>query len=77
MPTVPITVYVTLGPEVHEQMFRSGGQSDAKPPVFSSQASMVLVYGTHCKDERLKGFEPRTCGVGGSRWASQINVTNE
>ncbi|GFY33336.1 hypothetical protein TNCV_1897881 [Trichonephila clavipes] len=29
-----------LGTEVQEQMFRSGGQSDAKPPVFSPQASL-------------------------------------
>ncbi|GFX29326.1 hypothetical protein TNCV_3218601 [Trichonephila clavipes] len=28
-----------LGAEVHEQMSRSGGQSEAKPPVFSPQAS--------------------------------------
>ncbi|GFV93604.1 hypothetical protein TNCV_1989161 [Trichonephila clavipes] len=41
---MPISVYVTLGPEVHEQMFRSGGQSDAKPPVLSSQASLVFIY---------------------------------
>ncbi|GFX15298.1 hypothetical protein TNCV_3302281 [Trichonephila clavipes] len=26
-----------MGPEVHEQMFRSGGQFDAKPLVLSSQ----------------------------------------
>ncbi|GFW24060.1 transposable element Tc3 transposase [Trichonephila clavipes] len=30
-----------LGPEVHEQMFRSGRQSDSKPPVLSSHASLV------------------------------------
>ncbi|GFW76665.1 hypothetical protein TNCV_4943821 [Trichonephila clavipes] len=35
---------MTLGPRVHEQMFRSGGQSDARPPVLSSQASLVLIY---------------------------------
>ncbi|GFW61364.1 uncharacterized protein TNCV_4136821 [Trichonephila clavipes] len=29
---------------VHVQMFRSSGQPDAKPPVFSSQASLVLIY---------------------------------
>ncbi|GFW36690.1 hypothetical protein TNCV_1956901 [Trichonephila clavipes] len=29
--------------EVFEQMFRSGGQSDVKPPVFSSQASMSFL----------------------------------
>ncbi|GFX93585.1 hypothetical protein TNCV_1587621 [Trichonephila clavipes] len=28
MPTVPISVYMTLDPEVQEQMFRSSGQSD-------------------------------------------------
>ncbi|GFW31488.1 hypothetical protein TNCV_1288351 [Trichonephila clavipes] len=33
-----------MGPEVHGQMFRSGGRSDAKPPVLSSQASLVLIY---------------------------------
>ncbi|GFX99875.1 uncharacterized protein TNCV_259121 [Trichonephila clavipes] len=44
MPTVSNSVYATLGPEVHEQMFRSGGQSDTKPPVLSFQASLVLVY---------------------------------
>ncbi|GFW11402.1 hypothetical protein TNCV_3809211 [Trichonephila clavipes] len=32
-PTVPNSVYVTLGPEVHEQMFRLCGQSAVKPPV--------------------------------------------
>ncbi|GFV50206.1 bestrophin homolog [Trichonephila clavipes] len=42
--TVPISVYLTLDPEVHEQMFRSGGQPDVKPPVLSSQASLVLIY---------------------------------
>ncbi|GFY00785.1 hypothetical protein TNCV_2141771 [Trichonephila clavipes] len=29
-----------LGPEVHEQKFQSGGQSDEKPPVLSSQAGL-------------------------------------
>ncbi|GFX86803.1 uncharacterized protein TNCV_3750761 [Trichonephila clavipes] len=43
-PTVPISVYITLDPEVHDQMCRSGGQSDAKPPVLSSQASLVLLF---------------------------------
>ncbi|GFT13926.1 hypothetical protein TNCV_2615701 [Trichonephila clavipes] len=40
-PTVPNLVYTTLGPEVHEQMFQSGGPSDAKPPLLSSQASVA------------------------------------
>ncbi|GFW56253.1 hypothetical protein TNCV_1877731 [Trichonephila clavipes] len=26
------------------QMFQSSGQSDVKPPVFSSQANLVLIY---------------------------------
>ncbi|GFS90153.1 hypothetical protein TNCV_508141 [Trichonephila clavipes] len=33
-----------LGPEVHEKMFQSGGQSDAKTPVLNSQACLVLIY---------------------------------
>ncbi|GFV24398.1 hypothetical protein TNCV_2005811 [Trichonephila clavipes] len=37
-------VFVTLGAEVHKQMFRSGGQSDAKSSLFSSQASLILIY---------------------------------
>ncbi|GFV42479.1 hypothetical protein TNCV_289661 [Trichonephila clavipes] len=36
-----ISVHVSLDPEVHEQMFRAGGQSDAKPPVLSSQAILL------------------------------------
>ncbi|GFW42639.1 hypothetical protein TNCV_257001 [Trichonephila clavipes] len=46
-PPVPNSVPVTLDPEVHEQMFRSGGQPDAKPPVLNSQASLVLILSTH------------------------------
>ncbi|GFS59909.1 HTH_Tnp_Tc3_2 domain-containing protein [Trichonephila clavipes] len=42
-PTVSISVCVILDPEVHERMFRSGGQSGTKPPVLSSQASLVLI----------------------------------
>ncbi|GFT96281.1 hypothetical protein TNCV_3907141 [Trichonephila clavipes] len=37
MPTVPSSVYASLGPEVHEQIFRSVGQSEAELPVLSSQ----------------------------------------
>ncbi|GFX18144.1 hypothetical protein TNCV_1578231 [Trichonephila clavipes] len=33
-----------LGTEVHEQMFRSGGQSDTKLPMFSPQVSLVVIY---------------------------------
>ncbi|GFW19840.1 uncharacterized protein TNCV_3561431 [Trichonephila clavipes] len=40
----PTSTFVTLGAGVHVQMFRTSGQSDAKPPVFSSQASLVLIY---------------------------------
>ncbi|GFX21572.1 hypothetical protein TNCV_1399861 [Trichonephila clavipes] len=43
-PAVPNTVYATLGPEVHEQMFWSGSQPDTKRPVLSFQASLVLIY---------------------------------
>ncbi|GFX57607.1 hypothetical protein TNCV_2675931 [Trichonephila clavipes] len=34
----------SLDTGVHVQMFRSSGQSDGKPPVFSSQSSLVLIY---------------------------------
>ncbi|GFU29749.1 hypothetical protein TNCV_4745741 [Trichonephila clavipes] len=37
-------IYVTLGTGMHVQMFRSSDQSDAKPPAFSSQASLLLIY---------------------------------
>ncbi|GFX53259.1 uncharacterized protein TNCV_362531 [Trichonephila clavipes] len=33
-----------LGAEVHEQMPRSGGQSEARPQCLSPQASLVLIY---------------------------------
>ncbi|GFV37365.1 cullin-4A [Trichonephila clavipes] len=49
-------------------MIPSSGQSDAKPPVFSSQANLVVIYRP---TEDLKGWvdlahpglEPRTCDV--------------
>ncbi|GFU42255.1 hypothetical protein TNCV_4554321 [Trichonephila clavipes] len=37
-----MSVYVPLGLEVSEQVFRSVGKSDAKPPVLSSQASLMF-----------------------------------
>ncbi|GFU92613.1 hypothetical protein TNCV_4795411 [Trichonephila clavipes] len=43
-PTVPNSVYATLGLDVHEQIFRSDGQLDAKLPALSSQASLILIY---------------------------------
>ncbi|GFU89405.1 hypothetical protein TNCV_1783871 [Trichonephila clavipes] len=43
MPTVLNSVCATSGPEVHVQMFRSGVQSDLKPPVLSYQASLVVI----------------------------------
>ncbi|GFT42398.1 hypothetical protein TNCV_1786781 [Trichonephila clavipes] len=66
--TVPIPVFMTLDTEVQEQMFRSGGQSDAKHPVFSSQASLVLIYRPIEKRNAeltlpSPEFEPWTCGV--------------
>ncbi|GFU06218.1 hypothetical protein TNCV_4765231 [Trichonephila clavipes] len=38
MVSVPNSVYATLS---SEQMFQSGGQSDTKPPVLSSEASLL------------------------------------
>ncbi|GFT28845.1 hypothetical protein TNCV_3585581 [Trichonephila clavipes] len=43
-PTVPISVFMTLGTEVHQQIFQSGGQSDQKPTVLSFQGSLALIY---------------------------------
>ncbi|GFS90283.1 uncharacterized protein TNCV_508921 [Trichonephila clavipes] len=51
-PTVPISVFVTLGTKVHEQMFRSGGQYDTKTPVFSSQAILFQQDGATCHTAR-------------------------
>ncbi|GFV72661.1 hypothetical protein TNCV_411801 [Trichonephila clavipes] len=44
-PTVLISLYVTFDAEVTKQIFRLGVQPDAlSPPVFSSPASLVLIY---------------------------------
>ncbi|GFU95588.1 hypothetical protein TNCV_3332551 [Trichonephila clavipes] len=60
---LPISIYVTDA-GVHMQMFRSSGQSDAKPTVFSSQESLILIYRPKAESTlRSPGFEPRTCGV--------------
>ncbi|GFW35394.1 uncharacterized protein TNCV_2611931 [Trichonephila clavipes] len=43
-----------LGAELHEQMSRSGGQSDARPPVFKSPSKLDTHLPTHySRDERL------------------------
>ncbi|GFT88670.1 transposable element Tcb1 transposase [Trichonephila clavipes] len=39
-PSVPISVFVTLDAEVSEQMFRSGGQSDANSEVTGESLGM-------------------------------------
>ncbi|GFU81543.1 hypothetical protein TNCV_4926741 [Trichonephila clavipes] len=44
MPTVPISVYLTIGTDGHVQMFRPSDRSGTNAPVFSSQASLVLMY---------------------------------
>ncbi|GFS97287.1 hypothetical protein TNCV_1824531 [Trichonephila clavipes] len=41
---MPDSVNTILDPEVHEQIFRSGGQSDAKPSALQTPASLVLIY---------------------------------
>ncbi|GFW31586.1 hypothetical protein TNCV_4420191 [Trichonephila clavipes] len=38
------SVFMNFGAEVHEQTFRSGGHSDVKLQVPSSQESLVLIY---------------------------------
>ncbi|GFV63262.1 uncharacterized protein TNCV_1732021 [Trichonephila clavipes] len=43
-----------LGAKMHEQMSRSGGQSEARPPVFKSPSKLGTHLSTHCsRDERL------------------------
>ncbi|GFS71326.1 hypothetical protein TNCV_5050681 [Trichonephila clavipes] len=59
-PTVPISVFVTLDSEVLEQMFRSSSQSEAKPPLFSSQAKAW--YSFYRLTEGLSRLCP-PCGV--------------
>ncbi|GFS60141.1 hypothetical protein TNCV_2826631 [Trichonephila clavipes] len=59
----------SLGAEVHEQMSRSGGQSEARPPVFKSQASLVLIYRPTAEGMKGRvelaqpGNRTRTCDV--------------
>ncbi|GFV14873.1 hypothetical protein TNCV_1957831 [Trichonephila clavipes] len=66
---MPISVYVTLCTEVHEQMSRSGGCSDMKLPVHSSQAQALHLFIDSLKGWNFEstlpspGFEPRACGV--------------
>ena len=52
-PAVPISAFVTVGPGVQGHMPWTSGQLDAGPPVFSSQANLVLILSTHSRDERL------------------------
>ncbi|GFX09801.1 hypothetical protein TNCV_654001 [Trichonephila clavipes] len=43
-----------LGSEVHEQMSRPGGQSEARSPVFKSPSKLGTHLLAHCsRDERL------------------------
>ncbi|GFS82970.1 hypothetical protein TNCV_1568431 [Trichonephila clavipes] len=43
-----------LDAKVHDQMSRSGGQSEARQPVFKSQSKLGAHLSTHCsRDERL------------------------
>ncbi|GFV72923.1 hypothetical protein TNCV_1974701 [Trichonephila clavipes] len=44
LPTVLTSVFMTLCTKMHEHIFRSSDQSDAKSPMFSSQASLALTY---------------------------------
>ncbi|GFX42606.1 uncharacterized protein TNCV_261411 [Trichonephila clavipes] len=48
-----------MGAGVHEQMSRSGGQSDERPPVFKSPRKLGTHLLTTCsRDERYSGFCP-------------------
>ncbi|GFX91257.1 putative LOC100569746 [Trichonephila clavipes] len=60
-------------------MFRSGGRSDVKAPVFSSKASLTLIYrpteGIKGRFELAQsGFESRTCGME-ELWFQQDGTT--
>ncbi|GFU98778.1 mariner Mos1 transposase [Trichonephila clavipes] len=48
----------SLSAEVHEQISRSGGQSEARPPVFKSLSKLGTHLLSHCrKDEGLQLFK--------------------
>ncbi|GFW96686.1 uncharacterized protein TNCV_2847421 [Trichonephila clavipes] len=43
-----------LDTEMHEQMSGSGGQSEARPPLFKSSSKLGTHLSTHCiRDQRL------------------------
>ncbi|GFU67348.1 hypothetical protein TNCV_1746381 [Trichonephila clavipes] len=42
-----------LGAEVHEHMFRSVGQSEARSPVFKSSNKVGTHLSTHCKTQEF------------------------
>ncbi|GFX63981.1 hypothetical protein TNCV_41571 [Trichonephila clavipes] len=47
------------GAEEHGQMFRSGGQSEARPPVFKSPSKLRTHLSTHfSRDEKVKSTLP-------------------
>ncbi|GFW83599.1 hypothetical protein TNCV_2204481 [Trichonephila clavipes] len=67
-PTVSISAFETLNAELHEKMFLPVGQSDAKPSVFSSEASSILIYRPTelmkgLVDPFQPGVEPLTCSM--------------
>ncbi|GFX00181.1 hypothetical protein TNCV_296701 [Trichonephila clavipes] len=55
-----------LGPEVHEQMFWLGGESDAKTPSVKFPSKFGAHLSTHRRDERLDQSFP--AGV----WSSNL-----
>ncbi|GFW92615.1 hypothetical protein TNCV_519321 [Trichonephila clavipes] len=50
-PTVPNSVYLTLGPEAHEHMFRSSGQPDA--PIYNKE-NKYMCYITESPEIKLR-----------------------
>ncbi|GFW98993.1 hypothetical protein TNCV_1782121 [Trichonephila clavipes] len=42
-----------MGAEVHEQMSQSGGQSEARPPVFKSPSKLSTHLSTHCRSQEV------------------------
>ncbi|GFW53516.1 hypothetical protein TNCV_4814221 [Trichonephila clavipes] len=65
---MPVSVYVTWGPEEHKQMLPSGGQSDEKNPsvMFPSE------HGTHLSTHRMDKKLSQPCPTRGLNLTSVV-----
>ncbi|GFX67969.1 hypothetical protein TNCV_2288311 [Trichonephila clavipes] len=86
MPTVSISVLVTLGAEEYRKMFKPVDKYDARNPVLSFQTKELGTHlSTHSIDERPMSTlpsprtDPQTIGVGGryaNTWPLGFNTVN-